>query len=346
MEKGKMRILYLPNEYSQQRQREKKRKIYPILMAMEAEWYREQGEHYVDFDPDERFSYPNGFFDKIITEPEGLDFLSLPKPDRVFTRAMDKKYQSNGNFKYTPGTYIQSASGCWWGKCSFCVEKDKPYIVRSVNDVLQEINECQALGFREVFDDSATFPTGKWLEEFCQWRKGIIFPKISCNMRLVDVDYKMMKDAGFRMLLFGVESANQETLDRINKGVKVEDIKYIKKASEAGLEPHIAVMFGYPWESDEDALKTLRLVHWLLRNGYAKTAQASFYRPNKTGDRQGDSKLSHRHFTKRIYNVAYSPQFWFNKIKDVHNIDDLKYLWRMIKEGLNAKRFYKNDIRK
>jgi hypothetical protein len=40
----------------------------------------------------------------------------------VWTKAVDKKYQTNGNFKYNPGTYIQSASGCWWGKCTFCVE--------------------------------------------------------------------------------------------------------------------------------------------------------------------------------------------------------------------------------
>ena len=49
-----MRILYLPNAYSQQRQREKKRKIYPVLMAMEAEWYRRQGHEVVWNKPDLR----------------------------------------------------------------------------------------------------------------------------------------------------------------------------------------------------------------------------------------------------------------------------------------------------
>ena len=111
-----MRILYIPNEYSQQRQREKKRKIYPVLMAMEAEWYRKQG-HEVFWDEDLVYI---GAVDRIITEPEGLPFLSLPHPDRVFTRWWE--YQDNGNFKYRPGTYIQAANGCWWGKCIFCVE--------------------------------------------------------------------------------------------------------------------------------------------------------------------------------------------------------------------------------
>jgi len=148
------------------------------------------------------------------------------------------------------------------------------------------------------------------------------------------MDFFGMYNVGFRMLLFGLESANQKTLDKINKGTKVEDIKYIIKAAKAGLEPHIAVMFGFPWETDKDAEATLRTVHYLLKKGYAKTAQASFYQnpPEISNER-------HRHYVRRIYDVAKSPTFWFNKIKDVKSVDDIKYLWRQIKEGLwNLKR--------
>ena len=133
------------------------------------------------------------------------------------------------------------------------------------------------------------------------------------------------------MLLFGLESANQYTLDKINKGVKVEDYKYIIKASKAGLEPHVAVMFGYPWESDSDAIRTLRLVWWLLRKGYAKTAQASFYDPPDGLTNKGHSK-----FVKQIFSVIRYPDFWFNKIRDIKNKDDLKYFWKSIKAGLKA----------
>ena len=324
-----MRILYLPNSHCQQRQLEKPNNlIYPVHLAMEAQKYRNEGHD---------ISWGNviGKYDKIISQPEGLPFLSLPHPDRVFTDAKNPKYQRNGNFKYLPATYIQSANGCWWGKCEFCVEKGKPYEVRPVEDVIEEIRECEAMGFKEVFDDSATFPVNNWwLDGFCN-SKIVFGPRIpiSCNMRMIDVNYEKMKAASFRMLLFGLESANQFTLDKISKGVKVEDVKYIIKAANAGLEPHIAVMFGYPWESDEDATKTLRLVHWLLKKGHAKTAQASFYQPNNIGDEQ--RRIQVGHFTKRIYDVAYSPEFWFNKIKDIKNKDDLKYLWRQIKAGIN-----------
>ena len=319
-----VKILYLPNEYSQQRQREKKRKIYPILMAMEAEWYRKQGYEVAWGGP----YYQAGQYDMVITEPEGLPFLSLPHPDRVFTRWWE--YQDNGNFKYHPGTYIQAANGCWHGKCTFCVEQKNKWEVREVDDVISEINECQALGFKEIFDDSGTFPIGRWLDEFLKSdilvRCGIRF---GCNMRLVDAPYSEMARRNFRLLLFGLESANQQTLNKINKGVKVEDYKYIIKAARAGLEPHVAVIFGHPNETDNDALRTLKLVHYLLRRGYAKTAQASFYRvPGEAGQE------AHRKFIKRIYEVAYSPQFWFNQIKDIKDVADLKYLWRKMKAGL------------
>jgi radical SAM superfamily enzyme YgiQ (UPF0313 family) len=342
-----MRILYLPNSYSQQRQFEKKNyNPYPVRMAMEAQKYRNEG-HEVYWGKEgliegvinnntEYILLGKGTIktispDKIITEPENLPFLSLPHPDRVFTRA--KEYTS-GNYKYLPGTHIMSASGCWWGKCSFCVENGKPYEVREVDDVIEEIKECKQLGFKEVFDDSATFPTGEWLEKFCKSLGRInIFSNRSisfgCNCRLVAADYSLMHSVGFRMVLFGLESANQKTLDIINKGRKVEDVRYIIKAAEAGLDCHGAFMFGYPWETDEDATRTLRLVHTLLRRGYLKTAQASFYNP-----KIGESNPSHRKFVRRIYEVAYSPQFWFNQIKDIKDKDDLKYLWRKIKAGL------------
>jgi radical SAM superfamily enzyme YgiQ (UPF0313 family) len=326
-----MKILYLPNEYSQQRQHEKKRNIYPVLLAMEATYMRNEG-HTVLWDrPEDKNNVQ-----KIISEPQGIPFLKLPNPDRIFTRAFDEKWQGNGNFKYHLGTYIQAANGCWHGKCSFCVENGKPYAVRPVDDVIDELCELRRMGFQEVFDDSGTFPVGDWLHNFCERHKWIKSQKpfyLGCNMRMVDVDYRLMKEAGFRMLLFGVESSNQFTLDKINKGVQTEDVFYIIKAAKAGLEPHVAVMFGYPWETDEQAVRTLKLVHWLLRKGYAKTAQASFYTTPK-----GDCNLEHRKYINKIYNVWHYPDFWFNKLRDIKNTADLKYFWRSIKEGLNAKR--------
>jgi len=50
-------------------------------------------------------------------------------------------------------------------------------------------------------------------------------------------DYEFLANAGFRFILFGLESANQKSLDRINKNLKVEQITGVKMAKKAGPKP-------------------------------------------------------------------------------------------------------------
>jgi anaerobic magnesium-protoporphyrin IX monomethyl ester cyclase len=139
---------------------------------------------------------------------------------------------------------------------------------------------------KEIFDDSGTLMTGEWLKELCRglierrYNKKI---KYSCNMRfnaLKQEDFYLMKKAGFRLLKFGLESANQRTLDRLNKGIKVEDIlKGCEMAKKAGLTVHLTMIVGYPWESKEDALRTFELAKRLMQSGKADLLQATILVP-------------------------------------------------------------------
>jgi len=181
---------------------------------------------------------------------------------------------------------------CGWrreGGCSFC---SWPTLYPTFRARRPEslVNEAESLvekyGVREVFDDTGTFPTGEWLRKFCDLmieRKLNERTYFSCNMRfgaLTQEDYRLMKRAGFRMLLFGLESASQKTLDRLNKGITVDDIvRGCRMAREAGLEPHITIMVGYPWETREDALGTLRLAKVLMEKGWALTLQSTIVMP-------------------------------------------------------------------
>jgi len=332
-----MKLLYLPSWKSQQRQFEKKEVfIYPVRLAMEATHMRNKG-HIVEFAPAVTRMDPYTFerigYDRIITKPEGIPFEVLPAPDRILTKAFDPKYQNNGNFKYNPGTYTLAASGCSWGRCAFCVEKGQPYQKRSVSSMIQELGDLWMSGMNEVFDDSATFPDGEWLKEFCEEKieSGIKDLHFSCNMRIdSDVDFDLMKRAGFRMVLFGIESANQKTLDKLQKGINYDEIiPTIKQAARAGLEPHITAMAGCPGESDKETDKTIALVHYLLRKGYAKTAQCSVYTvEGEEPKKEAASKVG------TIYNVAWHPEFWFNKLRDLRSWDDVRYLYKQIKVGL------------
>ena len=319
-----MKLLYKPHQYSQQRQRDKKVWIYPVLLAMQAEHYRDHGH-------DVYWGNTNVEVDKIITEPEDIAFKSLPAPDRLFTHALDKRYQNYGNYKYHPATHMMAALDCWYAKCSFCqwAKKYPEVQTRTVCSVIQEIWDCGRFGFKEIFDDSGTFPTGDWLQIFCREMKGQKKVKLGCNMRIdKNIDFVALKKAGFRMILFGVESFNQSTLDRLNKGIDANDIiPCLKKASKAGLEPHIAVMTSYPFESYKEEKRTIKSVTWILRKGYAKTAQASVFDVPEMP--AVDKKLK-----RTIYDCAKYPDFWITKLRDLRNWQDFAYLLKSIRKGI------------
>lgn len=197
--------------------------------------------------------------------------------------------EKNGNFRRTPGTYIMSGRDCWHAKCTFCswTTLYPKYRTRNWKDVVDEIEMLvDKYGVREIMDDSGSFPVGQWLTDFCNELIRRDLPKrvrIDCNMRfgrLTLDDYKLMRKAGFRLVLFGVESANQSTLDRFVKALKVEDVeKGAAWATQAGLDVHLTFMFGHAWESREDVARTVALARKLLANGHASTLQCTMTIP-------------------------------------------------------------------
>ena len=197
--------------------------------------------------------------------------------------------EKNGNFRRKPGTYIMSGRDCWHAKCTFCswTTLYPRYRVRKVKDVVDEIEMLvEKYGVKEIMDDSGSFPVGQWLTDFCNEMISRGLPKkvrIDCNMRfgrLTLDDYKLMRKAGFQFVLFGVESANQETLDRFCKCLKVEDVeKGAKWATEAGLDVHVTFMFGHAWEGPKEIANTVALARRLLAKGWAKTLQCTLTIP-------------------------------------------------------------------
>jgi radical SAM superfamily enzyme YgiQ (UPF0313 family) len=197
--------------------------------------------------------------------------------------------KKNGNFRRTPGTYIMSGRDCWHAKCTFC-SWTTLYPTYRTRDAIDVVNEIEMLvnkyGIKELMDDSGSLPVGKWLETFCNEiiKRGLNKKlRIDCNMRfgrLTADDYRLMRKAGFRLVLFGVESANQKTLDKFVKALKVEDVENgAKWASKAGLDVHLTFMFGHAWEGKEEIANTVKFARKLLANGYASTLQCTLTIP-------------------------------------------------------------------
>lgn len=289
----------------------------------------------------------------------------LPIIDRKLTKWKLYAFK-NGNFKYTPGTYMMNARDCWWGKCSFCswttLFPGFNWRVKSAEKALEEVGQLIKLGVKEIMEDSGTLPIGKWLEDFCKgmiergYNKKVV---MSCNMRINAIKdpkiWQLMKKAGFRFVLFGLESANQRTLDKINKNLRVEEIEpELKVCKEAGLEPHITTMMGYPWETKEDAKRTVDLAKSLFKKGYVDTLQATVLIPypgtllykycqendllNFTDYDRFDQReqvmksvLTTRdvkELTQDLYKSFLTPKFLLKKILAVRNLADIKFLFK------------------
>lgn len=215
------------------------------------------------------------------------DLDSLPFIDRELTRShlYGEKWKRRVPFFYT-----QAARDCPWAQCTFCSWTTifPHFRSRSPEGLLEEIGQLiECCGAREIFDDSGTFPGGPWLETFCEgmlqrgYASKVLF---SSNLRfdaLRDPQVpRLMKRAGFRKVKCGLESANPQTLERIHKGIGVEDILLgCENATRAGLEVHLTVMVGYPWETRQEALRTVELAHQLMAQGWAEMLQATIVVP-------------------------------------------------------------------
>lgn len=295
------------------------------------------------------------------------DLSRLPLIDRKLTKWELYAYD-NGNFKYTPGTYTMVGRDCWWRRpsihggygCTFCSWTSiyPSWRVATPEKLLSEIENCLKLGVREIFDDTGTFPIGPWLKKFCQGmiEKGFNKKvKIGCNMRanaLSPKEYDLMGKAGFRFVLYGLESASQKTLDKINKGTKPQDmVNAAKMAKAAGLEPHVTCMVGYPWETKKEAEATVRRTKDLFDEGYIDTLQATIVIPypgtalfcecekenllkTKDWDRFDmrepvmkspipDEELLK--LTQKMYTSFLTPKYILRKLLSIRSWDDVNY---------------------
>lgn len=301
--------------------------------------------------------------EKIFRLQQKYDLNSLPIIDRKLTR-WDLYAFNNTNYKYKPGSYIMSGRDCWWGKCTFCswttLFPSKCFRQFSVSHTIKEIeNLVYNFGVKEIFDDSGTLPIGPWLKELCQelinrsLNKKV---KIGCNMRFGALslsDYKLMYQAGFRFILYGLESANQKTLNFINKNEKTTDaLKTLKIAKRAKLEPHVTVIIGYPNETKTDAQKTLNLARKIFKESLADSLQATILIPypgtplfkycqdknlllttnwddfdmRQPVIKSPISPADQLSLVQNLFKGILSPKFIFQKIISIRSIADIKHL--------------------
>ena len=223
----------------------------------------------------------NGRFKKNPNRPliENLDNIPFPARDLIDIT----KYPGYMYKKYNRDTDIISARGCPYN-CTYCSNPvwklQKPwYRLRSPENVVDEIEAIiKNYGIREIFDETDEFNGNKkWAKEICD---EIVRRKLDivwkAQMRVDNIDSELvakLKQSGFWMGLFGLESANEKTLEGIDKKQTVEQINdALEKFKNSRIKCFGLFMAFNVWEKNDklcyenrdDSMKTLKFAGRLI----------------------------------------------------------------------------------
>ncbi len=168
---------------------------------------------------------------------------------------------------FSPGFILpySAAAGCFWNRCNFCPEKAEgnPYIPIPHDRVIADL-EILAVQTAPVLIhllDNAVAPAlmGALIEKgpHLPWYG---FARVSSH--LADPDFCMaLKQSGCIMLKLGLESGDQQVLDRMEKGIMVDMAsRVMKNLKRAGIASYVYLIFGTPAENLHSARMTLEFV--------------------------------------------------------------------------------------
>jgi len=189
----------------------------------------------------------------------------LPWVVDVYKRDLQIEKYSIGYLK-EPYVSLYTGRGCP-AQCTFCLWPQTigghKYRVRSADNVAAEMAHAKKLfpQVQEFFFDDDTFTANLPRAREIALKLKPLGLTWSCNSR-ANVNYdtiKLMKDCGLRLFLVGYESGNQQILDRIKKGITLEEARRFTQAcKDIGVVIHGTFILGLPVETKETIEETIR----------------------------------------------------------------------------------------
>jgi anaerobic magnesium-protoporphyrin IX monomethyl ester cyclase len=167
-----------------------------------------------------------------------------------------------------PAATMITSRGCPFN-CIYCSYPQTIYghkhRAMSPERVLKEIRYLvNDLGVKEIRIDDDTFDINrKRVIELCKLlakeKLDMVF-SVQCRPQLMtDEEAKWLKKAGCRMVLYGVESGNEDILVKIRKNTTKGEIRRgVKIAKRHGIDVLNCVMLGFYWDTRETVEETIR----------------------------------------------------------------------------------------
>jgi len=158
-----------------------------------------------------------------------------------------------------------TSRGCPFS-CTFCYrppwEKVRYRSMESLEREIRHLKDAYAVD-GITFNDELTLANRKRSYALCDTmeRMEIVW---GCVGRVNTVDaplLKRMHEAGCRWMTYGIESGSQAILDEMKKKVRVETARNaVRWTQEAGISTNPTFILGYPSETRETAMESLRFI--------------------------------------------------------------------------------------
>jgi anaerobic magnesium-protoporphyrin IX monomethyl ester cyclase len=198
-------------------------------------------------------------------------------PERKFTIELDRlpfparellpneSYICYGKKKYGYSiTTIMSTRGCPF-RCEFCsnVVFGGSYRERSPENVVDEIEVALGLGYDRISfaDDVFTMKKERVVSVCEEIRRRELHFHWECLGRVDSLDAPTalkMKQAGCTRIYFGIESANEQILQLMNKKITPEQAqRAVEITHKAGIQVGAFFILFYPGDTDDTVLQTL-----------------------------------------------------------------------------------------
>ena len=191
---------------------------------------------------------------------EDLDSLPMAKHDIYFENEPKRRM-----------AHIITSRGCPFD-CSFCCLKiisKRKLRKRSIASVIEELtylkNKYPRLRHIQIHDDTFLIDNERVIE-FC---KKLVEKKLSltfeCSARVKPVSEEMfywMQKAGFKKIMFGLETGSRKLLQAIHKNIVPDDvIELFNMLKKFNFTITTFLMCGFPGENDETIEDTIKLVN-------------------------------------------------------------------------------------
>ena len=195
-----------------------------------------------------------------LNPPKPVDFNKFPFPARdLLPNELYAEFPTERkNF-----TVMVTSLGCPY-KCGFCEAGNTQYNPRDPMKVVDEIEECyNKYGIREIdiFDYDFTINKKRTIAICEEIKKRNLDILWACRSR-VDIDKELlqkMSEAGCGRVYYGIESGSQETLDRVKKGITLDQVrKTVRYTKEFGMKALGFFLVGAPGETKANIKQTVR----------------------------------------------------------------------------------------